>query len=440
MPHEVIMPALGMAQDTGLIVAWHKSPGDAVASGEVLFEVETDKSTMEVEAGADGFVTQIRHHAGDEVPVGDVIAVIGTETDAVHTNESPAAPADEAPAEAPSEDLPEGNAVIMPALGMAQDTGVLVAWHKAPGDAVAATDVLFEVETDKATMDVEAGHDGFVAALLAEAGEEAPVGDTIAVISAKKPDNPVQRSRAGQSAAPAAPAPAKAVEPEKKPEAKPATKTAKTTAPAFTGKVLASPKARRLALEQGLDLARLAAEGRPMPYHVADLDTLRDLPDPGAAASGGVTSAHLTARVPAEGFAGFTAFLDGAAAQGAVWAAFAGASLRAATGAEAVVIRIDQPTLGMACYYADPDLGPLSQAAPVEDEATPTLILRDLSASRITGGTLGAGEAPVLTIVRDGDAYALSLEFAPGQLDADAAIALIDGFAGRLAEPLRHLL
>jgi len=105
-----------------------------------------------------------------------------------------------------------------------------------------------------------------------------------------------------------------------------------------------------------------------------------------------------------------------------------------------VVIRIDQPTLGMACYYADPDLGPLSQAAPVEDEATPTLILRDLSASRITGGTLGAGEAPVLTIVRDGDAYALSLEFAPGQLDADAAIALIDGFAGRLAEPLRHLL
>ncbi|MBV6638758.1 MAG: lipoyl domain-containing protein, partial [Mameliella sp.] len=50
MPHDVIMPALGMAQDSGLIVAWHKEPGAAVATGDVLFEVETDKATMEVEA------------------------------------------------------------------------------------------------------------------------------------------------------------------------------------------------------------------------------------------------------------------------------------------------------------------------------------------------------------------------------------------------------
>ena len=84
--------------------------------------------------------------------------------------------------------------VIMPALGMAQDTGLIVAWQKAPGDAVAAGDVLFEVETDKSTVEVEASHDGFVAALLAEAGEEAPVGSVIALISAEKPENPVQKS------------------------------------------------------------------------------------------------------------------------------------------------------------------------------------------------------------------------------------------------------
>ena len=59
MPHEVIMPALGMAQDSGLIVAWHKAPGDEVAAGDVLFEVETDKSTVEVEAGQDGFVAAL---------------------------------------------------------------------------------------------------------------------------------------------------------------------------------------------------------------------------------------------------------------------------------------------------------------------------------------------------------------------------------------------
>jgi pyruvate/2-oxoglutarate dehydrogenase complex dihydrolipoamide acyltransferase (E2) component len=431
MPHEVIMPALGMAQDTGLIVAWHKSPGDAVASGEVLFEVETDKSTVEVEAGADGFVTQVRRHAGDEVPVGEVIALIGDSTEAVHTDESPAA----APDQARDNELPEGNAVIMPALGMAQDTGVIVAWHKAPGDAVAASEVLFEVETDKATMDVDAGFDGYVAALLAEAGEEAPVGDKIAVISAEKPNSPVQRSRAGKApAAPAAPTPA----PAKPPEPEKATRAGPAQTPAFTGKVLASPKARRLALEQGLDLARLAAEGHPMPYHVADLDTLRALPD--KATLGSTATAHINARVPVEAFAGFTAFLDGAAAQGAVWASFAGASLRAATGAKALVVRLDRPTLGTATFYADPDLGPFSQTAPVDDAAPPTLILRDLTASRITGGTLGTAEAPVLSITRDGENYALSLAFAPGALDTNAAIALIDGFAGRLAEPLRHLL
>ncbi|MEP3275046.1 MAG: lipoyl domain-containing protein, partial [Stappiaceae bacterium] len=76
MPHEIIMPALGMAQDTGLIVAWHKNSGDPVAIGDVLMEVETDKSTMEVEAQAQGYLTNVKAAAGDNVPVGNVIALI----------------------------------------------------------------------------------------------------------------------------------------------------------------------------------------------------------------------------------------------------------------------------------------------------------------------------------------------------------------------------
>ncbi|PXW63906.1 biotin-dependent enzyme, partial [Loktanella sp. PT4BL] len=76
MPLDVIMPALGMAQETGLIVAWHKQPGDAVAKGDILFEVETDKATMEVEAAADGFLTDVAAGEGTDVPVGNVIAKI----------------------------------------------------------------------------------------------------------------------------------------------------------------------------------------------------------------------------------------------------------------------------------------------------------------------------------------------------------------------------
>src|SRR6056300_323007 len=192
MPHDVIMPALGMAQDTGLLVAWHKNPGDPVASGDVLFEVETDKSTMEVEAQADGYLSHVKHSAGQDVPVGQVIAQI---TDTPEQTADAPAPA------AASAELPTGHNIIMPALGMAQDTGLIVSWHKSLGDAVAAQDILFEVETDKSTMEVEAGQDGYLAALLYPAGSEPPVGETIAIITADKPETTVSMDRSGSTAA-----------------------------------------------------------------------------------------------------------------------------------------------------------------------------------------------------------------------------------------------
>ncbi len=126
MPLDVIMPALGMAQDTGLIVAWHKQPGDAVAKGDVLFEVETDKATMEVEAAADGFLTDVA--AGE----GDGRAGRQRHRQNLGQRREAQAPRPTRPLP-PTDDLPEGKAVIMPTLGMAQDTGLLVAWHKGPG-------------------------------------------------------------------------------------------------------------------------------------------------------------------------------------------------------------------------------------------------------------------------------------------------------------------
>jgi len=297
MPHEIIMPALGMAQDTGKIVSWLKSSGDAVKSGDALFEVETDKATMEVEAPADGFLTDVQADAGAEVPVGNVIALISdtAEDSGTLTQAAPADTPSDPPAEAPAQGaaLPEGAEVIMPALGMAQDTGLIVAWHKSPGDAVASGDILFEVETDKSTMEVEAGHDGFVAALLAEAGEEAPVGDVIAIVSTDKPDAPVQRSIA-EAASPKAAAPQAAQENEAKaaladtapaPASAAAPKPAPTAKPRADGRILASPKARRLALEQGLDLGRLVEAGHPQPFHVGDLEVQGN-----ARASGGTYS------------------------------------------------------------------------------------------------------------------------------------------------------
>ena len=74
MATEVIMPALEMSQESGLLVQWLKSEGEFVGQGEPLMEIETDKAVMEIEASASGTLSNVRAQPGDEVPVGQVIA------------------------------------------------------------------------------------------------------------------------------------------------------------------------------------------------------------------------------------------------------------------------------------------------------------------------------------------------------------------------------
>jgi pyruvate/2-oxoglutarate dehydrogenase complex dihydrolipoamide acyltransferase (E2) component len=434
-----------MAQDSGLIVSWLKSPGDPVKAGDALMEVETDKATMEVEAQADGFLTKVTAAAGDNVPVGNVVAVIAETADGAEDDAPAPATAAESPSQAEDEpdpaDIPEGKSVIMPALGMAQDTGLLVAWAKAPGDPVAADDVLFEVETDKSTMEVPAGHDGYVAALLAEAGDTVPVGNSVAIISAEQPADPQRRS-APTNAKPATASKDQAPKagtatPVRAPEAaKPV--PAPVKAASVDGVILASPKARRLALEEGLDLARLADAGHPQPFHVRDLETLRAMPVRGtetAASPQAAAARHLSARVPAEGLARFLAWAraetDGALDPSALLAGFARESLCATGGPSAPLVEVE--TLHATNRFPE---------SAGDDAATgqPDLILRDLRNSPLSGVRMGAEAAPVLTLVQDDETITLTLECAAGQLDARAALGLISGLAGRLENPLRHLL
>src|SRR6266545_2178737 len=76
MPANVIMPALEMAQETGKVIRWLKTPGSRIEKGEPLVEIETDKITVEIEAPASGVLGEISAHEGDVVPVGHTIAVI----------------------------------------------------------------------------------------------------------------------------------------------------------------------------------------------------------------------------------------------------------------------------------------------------------------------------------------------------------------------------
>ncbi|HEV8688346.1 MAG TPA: dihydrolipoamide acetyltransferase family protein [Gaiellaceae bacterium] len=142
--------------------------------------------------------------------------------------------------------------VIMPALGMAQETGKIVRWLKAEGDTVAKGEPLMEVETDKVTVDVEAPADGRLAAVAAGEGEDVPVGQTIALILATGEEAPAG-GEAGPSNA----------------ESQRRDGAAETRG---RRRPLASPKARRLAAERNIDLAALSGSGPRGAVLAADVD------------------------------------------------------------------------------------------------------------------------------------------------------------------------
>lgn len=435
------MPALGMAQDTGVLVSWHKAVGDHVEAGDVLMEVETDKAVVEVEAQASGFLTELRAAAGASVPVGDVVAVIGDTSDTVA--EKPAKQESPAGEREASQPAVQGTSVIMPALGMAQETGRLVTWRKEPGDAVRADEILLEVETDKSTMEVEAGHDGFVAELRAEAGDDVPVGEVIAIISAERPDAPARHSRRSEPKSALAPEPKRQTGKTKEtPETTAPRHAAATTLPVSDGRILASPKARRLAAERGLDLSQLIAEGVEQPFHVADLEMLRALPARGAAAS--AASVRLSASVPAGGFDCFRAWLAGETAtpvtDATILAGLATGALRSGQEDASVelAVAVESPASARA-FYRDADIAGLAGAEPSEKD-DPVLLVRDLTATRLTGIRLGGETVPVVTVMRNGEDLSIALEAQPDALSAETAVALVSEFAARLETPLRQLL
>ena len=76
MPTDVIMPALGVAQEKGTLINWLKTEGQPVTKGEPLMEIETDKATVEIEAPGSGILTQVVAKPGDEVPVGQIVALL----------------------------------------------------------------------------------------------------------------------------------------------------------------------------------------------------------------------------------------------------------------------------------------------------------------------------------------------------------------------------
>jgi pyruvate dehydrogenase E2 component (dihydrolipoamide acetyltransferase) len=143
--------------------------------------------------------------------------------------------------------------VIMPALGMAQETGRLVSWFKQEGDLVTRGEMLMEIETDKSVVEIEAPASGILANVTAVSDDEIPVGQTIALILEKGEAAPQKAVSTVVSAEPETSVPKKKAEKSKVLEP--------TTTSLGGGRTLASPAARRLGREKGVDLASLEGSG-----------------------------------------------------------------------------------------------------------------------------------------------------------------------------------
>lgn len=191
MPVEVILPKVDMDMTHGTVAVWHVAEGDLVEKGAALFDIETDKAAMEVEAPASGRLTNVTARPGDKVPVGTVVAWLVSEGEAAAP---PVGSRSEAvPTEAAStSDAAEMNAklsvvarpveVILPKVDMDMTHGTISAWHIAEGQRVQKGVPLFDIETDKAAMEVEAPETGLLQHVTARPGERIAVGAVVAYI------------------------------------------------------------------------------------------------------------------------------------------------------------------------------------------------------------------------------------------------------------------
>ncbi len=311
--------------------------------------------------------------------------------------------------------------VKMPQLGMNQDSAVIVSWLKASGDQVATGDPIFEVETDKATMEVEAAMDGFLAGIVAKEGDDVPVGDLIALIVENEED--IEKHNSAEPAA-AAPEPLPLamsdVQPDPSPDPEPAPAAHPAKPKLDSRGVLASPLAKRLASERGIDLAALRTQGATEPIHTADLSTAQSR-----------DQSHLSANVDGSAFDALLSRSDDAD-RVMLMAAFAAGGWRKVFDMDDVAIAVLEPD-GTMKLHSNPD----QRGAGLAE--TPALRLIDLCDTRLNSYT-PAGGGLTLAIARDDNTYALTLTFSETALPLPQAIAVLDAIAARIEDPIRQLL
>ncbi|MBE6377207.1 MAG: 2-oxo acid dehydrogenase subunit E2 [Lentisphaerae bacterium] len=305
----ILMPQMGVSEESALLAEWKVKEGDVIKLEQPLFGLETGKSAFEELSKYEGTLLKILVPAGEEVAVGAPVAVIGKPGEsyevpggaaapaAAPAAEAPAAaPAAPAAAAAPACDNKDVNFILMPQMGVSEESALLSEWKVKEGDVIKMEQPLFGLETGKSSFEELSKYEGTLLKILVPAGEEVAVGAPVAVVG-----KPGAAFSVPGAAAPAAVAPAAAPAPV---AAAPAAAAPAAAAPAAAGsEVLASPRAKKLAAELGLDISKAIPTGPENRIIERDVKTLKSaapaVAAPVAAAAEAPAAAAPVAAAPA---------------------------------------------------------------------------------------------------------------------------------------------
>ncbi len=269
----ITMPRLSDTMTEGTVATWLKKVGDKVKEGDILAEIETDKATMEFESFNAGVLLYIGINEGETAPVDSLLAIIGDEGEdisALISQGAGAAPkAEEIAAPEVKEEtkavadvaIPEGVKVVtMPRLSDTMTTGTVATWLKKIGDVVKEGDILAEIETDKATMEFESFNAGTLLYIGVQEGETAPVDGILAILGPAGTDvsGVVANFKAGNTSETTTKEEPKV---ENTVSATSSANSSDTSSVNNGGRIFASPLAKKIAEEKGIDLSQVKGTG-----------------------------------------------------------------------------------------------------------------------------------------------------------------------------------
>lgn len=316
MAEIIRMPKMSDTMEEGVIAQWLKKVGDEIKPGDILAEVETDKATMELESYDEGILLHIGVEEKDSVPVNGVIAILGEKGEDIDEllNEIKSGGDGEASKESKKEpeegsetkdgegdskkesqeiDTSEINATVitMPKMSDTMQEGTIASWLKKVGDEVKSGDVLAEVETDKATMELESYDDGTLLYIGVEEGDAVEVNGIIAIIGEKEADyetllkaHKQQDSKEADNEK-AAPKEEMAEEKSSPQSESKLEKAADTSSSGSNGRIKASPLAKKIAKDKGIDISLVKGSGDGGRIIKKDIESFDPAKAPAAEAS-----------------------------------------------------------------------------------------------------------------------------------------------------------